>query len=192
LPVAGLFFIVKLTIIIRRTTGRGYTTTQSQLLALAGFVVFLPKQAEVTAQSYVKSRPKRERAVQNDHRPINVNPSDLLAFAWPITALTSITHRISGVILFVGIAFGLYALEKSLASEEGFEALKGMMKSPFGMFVTWGLLSALAYHFVAGIKHLVMDFGVGETIESSKFASKITILFSAVLIFLAGIWVIQG
>ena len=130
--------------------------------------------------------------MQNDHRPINVNPSDLMAFAWPLAALTSITHRISGVILFVGVAFGLYALEMSLASEEGFEALKGMMKSPIGMFITWGLLSALAYHFVAGIKHLVMDFGVGETLEGSKFAARLTILFSAILMFLAGIWVIQG
>lgn len=130
--------------------------------------------------------------MQNDNRPINVNPSDLLAFAWPITALTSITHRVSGVILFIGIAFGLYALEKSLASEEGFEAIRGIMNSPFGMFVTWALLSALAYHFVAGIKHLVMDFGFGETIESSRLASITTILVSAVLILLAGIWVIQG
>jgi len=130
--------------------------------------------------------------VQNDHRPINVNPSDLLAFAWPLAALASIVHRVSGVILFVGVAFGLYALEMSLVSEEGFETLKSMMKSPLGMFITWGLLSALAYHFVAGIKHLVMDFGVGETLEGSKFASRLTILFSAVLIFLAGIWVIQG
>jgi succinate dehydrogenase / fumarate reductase cytochrome b subunit len=129
--------------------------------------------------------------VQNDHRPINVNPSDLLAFAWPLAALASISHRIAGVILFAGVAFGLYALEMSLASEEGFETIKGMIKSPFGMFVTWGLLSALAYHFVAGIKHLVMDFGFAETIEGSRFAAKITILFSAVLIFLAGIWVIQ-
>lgn len=129
--------------------------------------------------------------MQNDHRPINVNPSDLLAFAWPIAALASITHRISGVILFVGVAFGLYALDMSLASEAGFDSLKAMMSSPLGMFVTWGLLSALAYHFVAGIKHLIMDYGFAETIEGSKFAAKITILFSAVLIFLAGIWVIQ-
>lgn len=115
-----------------------------------------------------------------------------MGFAWPITALASITHRIAGVILFVGLAFGLYALDMSLSSEEGFESLKGMIKSPVGMFITWGLLSALAYHFVAGIKHLIMDFGVGETIEASKFASRLTILISAILIFLAGIWVIQG
>lgn len=130
--------------------------------------------------------------MQNDHRPINVNPSDLAAFAWPITALASILHRVTGVILFVGVGFGLYALDTSLASEESFLHLKGLITSPFGMFVTWGLLAALAYHFVAGIKHLFMDIGVGETLDGSKFAARVTLLFSAILIFLAAIWVYQG
>ena len=94
--------------------------------------------------------------------------------------------------LFVGIGFGLFALETSLASEEGFNALKAMIKSPLGMFISWGLLAALAYHFVAGIKHLVMDMGFAETLEGSRFAAKFTILISAVLIFLAAVWVIQG
>ncbi|MFN3236067.1 MAG: succinate dehydrogenase, cytochrome b556 subunit [Pseudomonadales bacterium] len=130
--------------------------------------------------------------MQNDHRPTNVNPSDLAAFAWPITALASILHRATGVILFIGVGFGLYALDMSLSSEAGFETLKGMMASPFGKFVTWGLLAALGYHFVAGIKHLIMDFGVGETLEGSKFASRVTLLFSAILAALAAVWVIQG
>jgi len=130
--------------------------------------------------------------VKNDHRPINVNPSDLMAFAWPITALASIVHRIAGVILFVGVGFGLFALDTSLSSEAGFETLRGLIKSPFGMFVTWGLLSALGYHFVAGIKHLLMDMGVGETLEGSKFAAKVTLLLSAIVILLAAVWVYQG
>ncbi len=130
--------------------------------------------------------------MKNDHRPINVNPSDLMAFAWPITALASIVHRIAGVILFVGVGFGLFALDTSLSSEAGFETLRGLIKSPFGMFVTWGLLSALGYHFVAGIKHLLMDMGVGETLEGSKFAAKVTLLLSAIVILLAAVWVYQG
>ena len=130
--------------------------------------------------------------MQNDHRPTNVYPSDLAAFAWPLTALTSILHRATGVILFIGVGFGLYALDMSLSSEAGFETLKGMMTSPFGKFVTWGLLTALGYHFVAGIKHLIMDFGVGETLEGSKFGARVTLFFSIILAVLAGIWVIQG
>ncbi len=128
--------------------------------------------------------------MKQNSRPINVGIGDLASFKWPITALSSITHRVAGVVLFVGVAFMLYALDLSLSGEEGFNELKEMMTSPVGKLITWGLLSALAYHFVAGIKHLVMDMGVGETLEGGQFAAKITIFFSAVLIALAAVWVI--
>lgn len=127
-----------------------------------------------------------------EHRPINVDPADLARFAWPVTALSSITHRVAGAVLFVGIAFALYALDISLSSETGFERLKAMIGSPFGMFVTWALLAALAYHFVAGIKHLLMDLGVGESLEGGQFASKTTLLLGGILILLAAVWVVQG
>ena len=130
--------------------------------------------------------------MKQDSRPINVGIGDLMSFRWPITAIASITHRIAGAILFVGIAFLLFALDMSLSSEAGFETLKGMMTSPIGMIITWGLLSAMAYHFVAGIKHLIMDMGIGETLEGGRFAAKTTLFFSAILIALAAIWVIQG
>ena len=128
--------------------------------------------------------------MKHNSRPINVGIGDLASFKWPITALSSITHRVAGVVLFIGVAFMLYALDLSLSSEEGFISLKEMMVSPVGKIITWGLLSALGYHFVAGIKHLLMDMGFGETLEGAQFATKITLFFSAALIALAAIWVI--
>ena len=128
--------------------------------------------------------------MKKDTRPINVGITDLMVFKFPITAIVSITHRIAGVVLFVGIAFALYALQISLDSEAGFAELQSMMNSPLGKFITWGLLSGLAYHFVAGIKHLLMDLGVGETLEGGIFAARVVVLFSVVLILLAAFWVI--
>ena len=128
--------------------------------------------------------------MKQNSRPINVGIGDLLSFKWPITAISSITHRVAGVALFIGVAFMLYALDLSLSSEQEFISLKEMMVSPLGKMITWGLLSALGYHFVAGIKHLLMDMGVGETLEGAQFAAKTTLFFSAVLIALAAIWVI--
>jgi succinate dehydrogenase / fumarate reductase cytochrome b subunit len=121
-----------------------------------------------------------------------VNPADLMRFAWPIAAIASITHRISGVVLFIGIAFGLYALDLSLSSETGFDSVKGLMLSPLGRLVTWALLAALAYHFVAGLKHLLLDLEVADSLAGSQFAARVTLLFAAVLIVLAGIWVFQA
>ncbi|MDE0987865.1 MAG: succinate dehydrogenase, cytochrome b556 subunit [Pseudomonadales bacterium] len=128
--------------------------------------------------------------MKQNSRPINVGIGDLVSFKWPITAISSITHRVAGVVLFIGVAFMLYALDLSLSSEQEFISLKEMMVSPLGKMITWGLLSALGYHFVAGIKHLLMDMGVGETLEGAQFAAKTTLFFSAVLIALAAIWVI--
>ena len=128
--------------------------------------------------------------MKQNSRPINVGIGDLLSFRWPITAISSITHRVAGVVLFIGVAFMLYALDLSLSSEQGFISLKEMMVSPLGKMITWGLLSALGYHFVAGIKHLLMDMGVGETLEGAQFAAKTTLFFSAILIALAAVWVI--
>lgn len=119
-------------------------------------------------------------------RPVNL---DLRTIKLPITAYTSILHRVSGVILFVGMAILLLALDTSLSSAEGFAEVKAYLGSPLAKLVTWGLLSALLYHLVAGIRHLLMDTGLGETLEGGKLGSKIVIAVSAVLIVLAGVWI---
>ncbi len=126
-----------------------------------------------------------KKAVKSQ-RPVNL---DLRTIKLPITAYTSIIHRVSGVILFVGVAIMLLALDASLSSEEGFAEVKAYLSSPLVKLIVWGLLSALLYHLVAGIRHLIMDTGHGETLEGGKLGSKIVIAVSVVLILLAGVWI---
>lgn len=125
-------------------------------------------------------------AIVNKNRPVNL---DLSTIKLPITALVSITHRATGVILLVGILVLLWMLDLSLTSAEGFAFLQEVLESPIAKFILWGVLSALAYHFTAGIKHLIMDLGVGETLEGGKLGAKIALACAAVLIVLAGVWV---
>lgn len=99
----------------------------------------------------------------------------------------SIVHRVTGLILFVGIAILIYMLDQSLRSEESFASLQETLSGGFVKLIVWGVLSALIYHFVAGIKHLLMDFGIGETLESAQLGAKITIAISVVLILYTGI-----
>jgi succinate dehydrogenase / fumarate reductase cytochrome b subunit len=121
-----------------------------------------------------------------DNRPVNL---DLTKFSFPLPALTSIVHRVTGVALFVGMAFLLYALDLSLASPEGFNSVKECLDTFIAKFVIWGIVSALLYHLVAGIKHLLMDAGIGETLEGGVLGAKLTIVISVVLIVLAGVWI---
>ncbi|WP_422445978.1 MULTISPECIES: succinate dehydrogenase, cytochrome b556 subunit [unclassified Endozoicomonas] len=122
----------------------------------------------------------------NSKRPVNL---DITTIKLPLPAYTSILHRISGVILFIGLGFILYGLELSLASEESFNALKALLSAPLAKFIIWGILSALIYHLIAGVKHLLMDMDVGDGKESGSLGSIVTLVLSTVLIILAGVWV---
>ncbi|WP_221794767.1 succinate dehydrogenase, cytochrome b556 subunit [Oceanobacter mangrovi] len=122
----------------------------------------------------------------NSNRPTNL---DLSTIELPLPAKASIIHRISGFILFFAVAFMLTALATSLESEQGFESLVGAFDNGLVKFIAWGILSALGYHFVAGIKHLLMDMGIGETKESGRTGAIITLVLGVVVIVLAGVWV---
>ena len=59
----------------------------------------------------------------------------------------------------------------------------------FATLIVWGILAALLYHLVAGVKHLFMDAGIGETLEGGQKGAKIVIAVAVVLILIAGVWV---
>ncbi|GAB1266145.1 succinate dehydrogenase, cytochrome b556 subunit [Aurantivibrio infirmus] len=121
-----------------------------------------------------------------DNRPVNlhVTPSAL-----PITAYISFFHRISGVVLYAGIAVLLWGLQASLQSEQSFADLKETLSNPVCQFIVWATVAALAYHLVAGIKHLIMDMGIGESLQGGKIGSILVIIVAAILIALAGVWI---
>lgn len=123
----------------------------------------------------------------NSQRPVNL---DLRTIKLPITGVTSFLHRVSGIILFLGTqGFAQCIKHDAKAQEEDDAEVKACLTSPLAKFVAWGLLSALLYHLVAGVRHLIMDMGIGETLEGGKLGSKIVIAVSVVIIVLAGVWI---
>jgi succinate dehydrogenase / fumarate reductase cytochrome b subunit len=113
----------------------------------------------------------------------------MLSIRQPITAWASITHRATGVFLFAGIALLLWALDASLASPESFASLQESVNNPFLTVIIWAVMAALIYHSLAGIKHLIMDMGIGETMAGGILGVRIVVALSVVLILLAGIWI---
>ena len=121
-----------------------------------------------------------------DTRPVNL---DIGTMRLPITAWASITHRASGVFLFVAVAVLIWMLDASLRSPESFASLQQTLTSVPAKLVLWVILAGAAYHSVAGIKHLVMDFGIGETMEGGVLGARITIVSAVLLTVLAGVWI---
>tara|TARA_Y100000780_G_scaffold65556_1_gene58205 strand:+ start:299 stop:673 length:375 start_codon:yes stop_codon:yes gene_type:complete len=121
-----------------------------------------------------------------DNRPVNL---DISTIKFPLAAITSITHRITGVILLIGFGFLLYLLQLSLESESGFVLVQELLSGLIVKLLTWAVIACLIYHFIAGCKHLLMDLGIGETNEGAQIGSWLVVAFSAVGILIAGVWI---
>lgn len=119
-------------------------------------------------------------------RPVNL---DLATIRFPITAIVSITHRISGVVLLVGALILLWMLDVSLSSEQGFAQVKATLHYPLVKLIVWAVVAALGYHTVTGIRHMIMDLGYCETLKSGKVSAGFAIAVAAVLIVLSGVWI---
>jgi len=119
-------------------------------------------------------------------RPVNL---DLQTIRFPITAIASILHRISGVITFVAIGILLWLLSISLSSPVGYAQAASLVDGFFVKFIIWGILTALAYHIVGGIRHLLMDMGHFEELESGAMSAKVSFVATIVLSVLAGVMV---
>lgn len=119
-------------------------------------------------------------------QPVNL---DLMKFKFPLPAITSILHRVSGVLLFLFTPVFLYMLSVSLKSEQGFNCLHQLILHATWMkLMMWVMLSSLMYHIVAGLRHLIMDLGFGETPCVAKASAVLMLLVFVVLAILVGVW----
>lgn len=119
-------------------------------------------------------------------RPVNL---DLKTIRFPIMAISSIIHRVTGVIMFLGAFVVMGLLHESLQGPAGFASALELMDNALVAFCLWGFVSVLGYHFVAGIKHLMMDLGHFETLESAPGAARFTLASGVAVVVLSGIWV---
>ena len=120
-------------------------------------------------------------------RPVNL---DIGSIKLPITSYVSILHRVSGVVLFFAVALLLCIFDASLESAQSFESLKECFSSPVAQFVIWAALAALAYHFIAGVRHLIMDCGVGEdSFESGRRSAWLVVAVAVIVIASISGWV---
>ena len=118
-------------------------------------------------------------------RPVNINP--LTDYGWPFTALVSITNRVLGIVLFAGVAFGLYLLDMALASEESFVKVTALMQLTLVKSAVLFFIFSLTYHLVAGVKHLLLDFHIGDTFEAAQIGSAIVVISSVIITGIIGI-----
>jgi len=118
-------------------------------------------------------------------RPMNLN---LWTLKFPPMAIVSIFHRISGVIIFLLLPFMLYLLQLSLKSSASFDDCLMMLSMIEYKFLVWVFLAAFFYHLIAGIRHLMMDLGFGESLNAGRISAILVMLLGVVMTILVGVW----
>lgn len=101
-------------------------------------------------------------------RPVHLN---LFTIKFPITAIVSILHRLSGCFLFAVIPVFLGLWQLSLKSAIEFEKVKVWLQHPVSQSLRFLVLFALFYHMAAGIRHLIMDTGRGESLWAARLSA---------------------
>ena len=94
---------------------------------------------------------------------------DLSRIRLPLPGWVSILHRVSGVLLFLALPLGVWALSVSLASEDGFQTVSGWMAQPWMKLLALGLVWAFLHHLLAGLRHLAMDAHWGVPLKQARW-----------------------
>lgn len=122
----------------------------------------------------------------NRARPVYIN---LLQIKLPISAISSITHRLAGIyIFFVTLPLSLFLLYFSTKSYNDFMFISTLLKDSifFATFVASSFL-IFAYHILTGVRHLLQDMHIGESLEASRASSYIVFFLWSILV-AAVIW----
>lgn len=108
-------------------------------------------------------------------RPKHLN---LLQIKFPIMAIVSGMHRISGAVLFLFLPLVLWLWQESLASQQTFERFSAVVSSPLAKLVLLGLLWGYLHHLCAGIRHLALDLNLGTDLPAARASSMAVIVIS--------------
>ena len=110
-------------------------------------------------------------------------------YSWHISSLVSISHRITGIINILVITLICFWFMFFLLGESNYEVIRLFLQSFLGKFLILGTIWSFSFQTLSEIRHLIMDFGYGFDLTTTKVTGLIVIFGSfilTVLIYLLG------
>ena len=114
----------------------------------------------------------------------------LQIYRLPLTALLSITHRITGVILAIGCAVLICVLAAAAESAAAYETIAAHFATWYGQIFLLGLVFSLYLHFCNGVRHLIWDVGYGFELDTVDLTAKLAIVLAVILT--VATWAVAG
>jgi succinate dehydrogenase / fumarate reductase cytochrome b subunit len=124
-----------------------------------------------------------------ENRPVFLN---LLRIRQPVTAVVSILHRITGILMVFALPGLIYLLHISLSSPEGFSQITAILDGQIARLSAVLMIWALAHHLFAGIRFLILDFDVGLTKSVARKTAWLVHLSAAVVAVIAGVLLLSN
>mgnify|MGYP001497489840 FL=1 len=126
--------------------------------------------------------------LMTQNRPVNIN---LLKIKLPLSAFLSITHRVSGILIFfLVLPLSVMVFSELTHSQDSFDNFIHSYNSNLGIKLGCiGLMLIFQYHIFTGIRHMLMDFHILNESLSSSFKSAVVTLILFVVNTLLTFWV---
>ena len=102
-------------------------------------------------------------------------------YRWHISSLVSICHRITGIINILVISVICFWASLLLLGEFNYTVINSILNSLVGKFIILGVTWSFSFQILSEIRHLIMDFGYGFELSTTKITGLIVIFGSLIL-----------
>ena len=102
-------------------------------------------------------------------------------YRWHISSLVSICHRITGIINIIVITLICLWASLLLLGESNYHLINSFLNSSMGKFIILAITWSFSFQVLSEIRHLIMDFGYGFEIKTTKITGLIVIFGSLIL-----------
>ena len=121
------------------------------------------------------------------HSKMPLSPH-LQIYRLPLTALLSVAHRATGVVLGLGALILVFVLAAAANSPETYAIFHQHLDVWYGQVFLIGLTFSLYLHFCNGIRHLFWDIGFGFELDTVDRTAKLAIIVS--IVFTVATWLV--
>lgn len=113
-----------------------------------------------------------------NQRPLSPH---LQVYRFGLGMMVSILHRFTGVALSVGALIGIFSLLRLSQGADAYTQWLGLLKTPLGTVVRVGVVLALVYHAITGVRHLIFDTGLWMERAAARRSAQVVIASFVVL-----------
>ena len=113
-----------------------------------------------------------------ENRPLSPH---LQIYKWHISSLVSISHRITGIINFFAITLICFWFTLMLLGETNYQVIKNFLETFLGKFILISITWSFSFQMLSEIRHLIMDYGYGFELQTTKITGLLVIFGSIIL-----------